>query len=83
MKFLVCRSTQGAVSKGPPCKGAIRGPEAAAWPGEYQWYIELASLEELTAFLEENGGGLGLFSPEEGEDCPVIQIFDDDEEDEE
>jgi hypothetical protein len=80
MKFLVTRSSQGAVSKGPPWKGAVRGPEAPAWPGEYPWYVEIDSLEKLIAFLGENGGGLGLFSPEEGEDHPVIEIFDDEEE---
>jgi hypothetical protein len=82
MKFLISRASQGAVSKDPPCKGAARGPEALAWPGEYQWFIELGNLESLIAFLNENGGGLGLFSPEDGEECPVIEIFDDDQEDE-
>src|SRR5213075_1165009 len=47
MRFQVSRSSQGAVSKKPPCKGAIRGPEAAAWPGEYTWFIELNGLEEF------------------------------------
>jgi hypothetical protein len=79
MKFLVSRASEGAVSKSPPSKKAIRGPEAAAWPGEYQWFVDLNTLEELLAFLEETGGGLGLFSPEEGEDCPAIEIFDDDQ----
>src|SRR3712207_6891645 len=41
------------------------GPEAVAWPGEYQWFIELGTLEELMALLNESGGGLGLFAPEE------------------
>jgi len=81
MKFQVSRASEGTVSKAPPCKDAIRGPEAAAWPGEYQWFVELNSLDELMTFLEQTGGGLGLFSPEEGEDNPSIEIFDDDEED--
>ncbi len=80
MKFLVCRASQGPVSRGPPCKGAVRGPESKAWPGEYTWFIELGSLEELTALLEEAGGALGLFAAEEGEEQPVLQIFDEDEE---
>jgi hypothetical protein len=79
MKFLICRTSGGAVSKKPPCKGAVRGSEATAWPGEFEWFIELGTLEELIAFLHANGGGLGLFAPEPGEDHPVIQIFDDDE----
>jgi hypothetical protein len=83
MKFLVSRASEGAVSKHPPCKKAIRGPAAEAWPGEYQWYVELATLEDMMAFLAETGGGLGLFLPEEGEEYPAIEIFDDDEEDEE
>jgi len=33
MRFLVGRTSEGAVSKSPPCKGAIRGPESSAWPG--------------------------------------------------
>jgi hypothetical protein len=78
MRFLVTRSSEGAVSKDTPCPGAVRGPEAAAWPGEYHWFVELNSLDELVAFLNKNGGGLGLFVPEEGEDLPVIEIFDDD-----
>jgi hypothetical protein len=81
MKFMVTRSTEGAVSKKPPCKGAVRGPEAEAWPGEFQWFVELGSLEDLTAFLHANGGGLGLFAPEEDEQYPVLEIFDDDEDD--
>jgi hypothetical protein len=79
MKFLVSRASQGAVSKHPPCKGAVRGPEATAWPGEYLWFLEVDSLQHLMAFLDENGGALGLFSPEEGEEYPSIEIFDDDE----
>ncbi len=81
MKFLVSRTSQGTVSKGPPCKGAVRGPAAPAWPGEYQWVLELNTLEELLAFLEKNGGGLSLFTPEEDEEHPVIEILDDEEED--
>ena len=80
MKFLISRASQGAVSKGAPCPGSVRGPESPAWPGEYQWFIEVASLQELVALLERSGGALGLFAPEEGEDHPVIEIFDDDEE---
>jgi len=75
------RAAEGAVSTRPPCKGAIRGPEAPAWPGEYQWFVELNSLEELLAFLHANGGALGLFTPEEGEDYPVLEILDEDEQD--
>ena len=79
MKFLVCRASEGAVSKKPPISGAVRGPEAAAWPGEYQWYVELAGLDELLALLDQTGGALGLFAPEEGEAYPVLEIFDEDE----
>jgi hypothetical protein len=79
MRFLVTRTSQGAVSKESPCQRAIRGPEARAWPGEYQWFVELGSLEDLVAFLDQNGGGLGLFAPEEDEAYPTIEIFDDDE----
>jgi hypothetical protein len=81
MRFLVSKASEGAVSKNPPCKGAIRGPEAPAWPGEYEWFVELDTLEQLLAFLHETGGGLGLFTPEEGEDHPAIEIFDDDQDD--
>ncbi len=79
MRFRVSRSSQGPVSRHPPCRDAVRGPEAAAWPGEYVWIVDLQSLEELHAFLQANGGGLGLFLPEEGEEHPAIEIFDDDE----
>ena len=82
MKFLVSRASQGAISQDPPCQGAVRGPEAKAWPGEYQWLMELNTLEELVGFLHKNGGGLGLFAPEEGEEHVTIEIFDEDEEDE-
>jgi hypothetical protein len=81
MKFQVTRASQGATSKGPPCQGAVRGEESAAWPGEYPWFVELKTLDELVAFLDRNGGALGLFAPEEGEDHPVIEIFDEDEQD--
>ncbi len=81
MKFQVGRSSQGAVSKDKPCPGAIRGPAAQAWPGEYTWFVELNSLEELMMFLEQNGGGLGVWAPETGEEHPAIEIFDDTEED--
>jgi hypothetical protein len=80
VRFQVSRSSQGAVSKDPPCQGAIRGPESPAWPGEYEWYVELGSLEELVALLNESGGGLGLFAPEEDEGYPAIEVFDEDEE---
>jgi hypothetical protein len=80
MKFVVSRVSQGAVSKQPPCPGAIKGPEAVAWPGEHQWFVEVGTLEELMAFLEKNGGALGLFLAEEDEEHPAIEIFDEDEE---
>jgi hypothetical protein len=83
MKFLIYRTSQGSVSQQAPCPGAVRGAEAPAWPGEYQWFVELATLEALVAFLEANGGGLGLFAPEEDEECPVIEIFDDDQDEDE
>ena len=79
MRFLICRGSEGAVSSDRPCPGAVRGPESAAWPGEYEWYVDLNSLEELLAFLDRNGGALGLYSPEEDESHPVIELFDDDE----
>jgi hypothetical protein len=81
MKFLVSRSSEGFLSKDPPCPEAVRGPEAPAFPGEYSWFLELETLEDLVAFLDENGGGLGLFSPEGDEDYPAIEIFDEDEDD--
>ncbi len=80
MRFQITRSSQGAVSKRAPCVEAIRGPEAPAWPGQYQWFVELDRLEELIAFLDRNGGALGLFAPEGGEAHPVIEIYDDTEE---
>ena len=82
MKFLVSRASQGVISTDPPCRGAIRGSESPAWPGEYQWVVELNSLEDLVRFLNDNGGSLGVYAPEEGEDFPMIEIFDDTEEDE-
>jgi hypothetical protein len=80
MRFLVSRSSQGVLSARPPCPGAVRGPESGAWPGEYAWFVDLGSLEDLVAFLDRTGGALGVFSPEEGEEHPVIEIFDEDEE---
>ncbi len=79
MKFLVTRASEGAVSKKPPCKGAVRGAASPAWPGEFEWFVELGSLDELLAFLNANGGGLGLFAPQADEEHPALQIFDDDE----
>jgi hypothetical protein len=76
MKFQVVRTSEGAVSKRPPCRGAVRGPESRAWPGEYEWFVELAGLEDLVKFLNDNGGGLGLWAPEAEEECPVIEIVD-------
>jgi hypothetical protein len=83
MKFQVSRTSLGQVSPHAPCAGAIRGSEPTAWPGEHVWYLELQTLDDLQAFLEKNGGALGLFSPEEGEKHPTIEIFDDDEDDDE
>ncbi len=82
MKFLISRASQGAVSKAPPCRGAARGPESPAWPGEYEWFVEVKDLEELLALLDEAGGALGLFAPEEGEAHPAIEIFDENQEEE-
>jgi hypothetical protein len=82
MRFLINRASQGAVSKDPPCKGALRGEEAPAFPGEFEWLIELNTLDQLLALLRETGGGLGLFSPEEHEQHPVLEIFDEDEQEE-
>jgi hypothetical protein len=79
MKFLVNRASLGPVSKQSPCPGAVRGPESSAWPGEHQWFLELNSLDDLLALLTATGGALGLFTPEEGEDHPVIEILDEDE----
>jgi hypothetical protein len=81
MMFLVYRASAGTLSRTSPCPGAVRGPESAAWPGEYPWFLEVASLEELMAFLERSGGAIGLFSPEEDEEYPAIEIFDDEEAD--
>jgi hypothetical protein len=82
MKYQVTRSSLGPVSSEPPCRGAVRGLQATAWPGEFVWYVELQTLDDLQAFLDRNGGALGLFAPEEGEEHSVIEIFDDDEDDE-
>ena len=81
MRFMVSKDSQGAISRETPCPGAVRGPEAEAWPGEYTWFLELNSLDELIALLNEQGGALGLFAPEEGEAYPAIEIFDDQDED--
>jgi hypothetical protein len=80
MKFLIFRASQGAVSKDPPCRGAVRGEEAPAFPGEYEWFVELNTLDELLTLLNRTGGGLGLFAPEEHEEVPAIEIYDEDEE---
>jgi hypothetical protein len=82
MRFLICRASQGAVSKASPWKGAVRGPESPAWPGEYPWFIELDTLDDLITLLNESGGGLGLFAPEEDEQHPTIEILDDDQDEE-
>jgi hypothetical protein len=82
MQFLISRASQGAVSKAPPCRGAGRGPESPAWPGEYEWFVEVKTLEELLALLSETGGALGLFAPEESEEHPAIEIFDEDQDEE-
>jgi hypothetical protein len=82
MKFLIGRASEGDVSKSPPCRGAVRGPESPAWPGEYEWFVEVKDLEELLALLNETGGALGLFAPEEGEEHPAIEIFDEDQDEE-
>jgi hypothetical protein len=63
-----------------PCPGAVRGPEAEAFPGEYTWFIDLETLDDLVGLLD-NYGGLVLWSADQGEGLPVIEI--DDEEDEE
>jgi hypothetical protein len=80
MKFAVTRSSEGAVSKRPPIQGAIRGRESSVWPGEFEWYVEVNTLEELLALHQMTGGGIGLFAPEQGEELLVIEIFDDSEE---
>lgn len=82
MRFLITRASQGAVSGKPPCRGAVQGPEAAAWPGEYQWFVDIDRLDQLMTFLNDQGGALGLFTPEEGESYPSIEIFDDTEDEE-
>jgi hypothetical protein len=82
MRFQITRASLGAVSKDAPVRGAIRGPESSAWPGEYSWFLDMNTLDELLAFLGDSGGALGMFSPEPDEECPVIEVFDEDEEDE-
>jgi hypothetical protein len=82
MKFLISTTSRGSVSRDPPCPEAVRGLEAEAWPGEYQWFIELDTLEDLILLLQATGGALGLFLPEEGEEHQTIEIFDEDEEEE-
>jgi Uma2 family endonuclease len=47
---------------------------------EYSWYLELDTLDDLLAFLEENHG-LGLFVAEGEEEYSTIEIFDEDEDD--
>ena len=42
----------------------------------------MKTLEELLALLHETGGALGLFAPEEGEEHPALEIFDDDQDEE-
>ena len=79
MRFIVSRASEGAMSNKLPCRRAVRGPEAKAWPGEYQWFIEVDTPEDLLTLLNETGGALGLFSPEEDEAYPVIEIFDEDQ----
>jgi hypothetical protein len=81
MRFQISRASQGAVSTQPPCLGAVRGPESGAWPGEYEWFVDVGSLDALVRLVTDVGGGVGLFAPEEGEEHPVLQIFDDDEAD--
>jgi hypothetical protein len=61
----------------------VRGPESRAWPGEYEWFVELNSLEDLMKLLKATGGALGLYTPEEGEGQPDLEIFDEDENDDE
>jgi hypothetical protein len=80
MRFLVTRSSQGAVSKRPPCVEAIRGTESPAWSGQYQWFVEMNTLDDLVAILNRTGGALGLFAPDEGEAHPVLEIYDDTDE---
>ncbi len=79
MRFQISRSSEGSVSKTPPVAGAVCGPEAPAFPGEYVWFVEVNSLDELVHLLDEHGG-LVLWSAEEGEGLPVIEIPDDEDE---
>jgi hypothetical protein len=57
----------------------VRGPEAKAWPGEYEWLIEVGTLAELLALLNKTGGALALFAPETNEEPPTVEILDEDE----
>jgi hypothetical protein len=82
MRFQVTRSSEGNVSRTPPCPEAVRGPEAAAFPGEYLWFVELNSIEDLVRLLDTHGG-LVLWSAEQGEGFPVVEILDEEDEDEE
>jgi hypothetical protein len=75
MRFQVCRASEGSVSQDAPVPGAVRGPVAPVFPGEYVWFLEVTTLEELVAFLDEHGG-LVLWSAEEGEGFPVLEIID-------
>jgi hypothetical protein len=81
MRFQVSRSSSGVLSEHPPCRGAVRGPESAAWPGQYPWFLDLDTLDDLVAFLDANGGAVGLFAPEEGEEHVVLEIYDDTDDD--
>jgi len=75
MRFQVMHSAEGSVSKEPPVPGAVRGPEAPAFPGEFLWYLELESLDDLIRLLDQHGG-LMLWSADEGEGHPVVEIPD-------
>jgi hypothetical protein len=37
----------------------------------------LTSLDDLVALLHASGGALGLFAPEEGEEHPMVEVYDD------
>ena len=39
-----------------------------------------ATFSRLLGIAYENGGGLGLYAPEQGEEHPEIEIFDDEDE---
>jgi len=79
MRFQVIRSSEGSVSATPPVPGAVRGPEAPAFPGEYVWFLDVADLDALVRLLDEHGGFV-LWSADEGEGHPVIEIPDDEDE---